>query len=353
MERVAITRMMGVKELRRMARKEKSGRVAARMLAIANVLSGMSRGMAAQLAGMERQTLRDWVHRFNAEGRAGLRDRPRSGRSWELGEADRHTRCVIVETGPDPERDGLARWRRIDLKTWLKNECGVAYHERSVGQRRKRLGYRHMSVRPAHPQGDPDARKDCKENFAAQVAAVLPARAKGHAIERWFQDEARVGQNGTLTRIWARRGSRPRLTRDQRYAWADIVGAGCPARDAGVALVMPDANIPAMNRQLEEISRPVVRDAPAVIIIDGAGWHKPGGKLVVPDNITLLHLPPYSPELNAQEHVWEYLRHNYLAGRLFDTYDDIVDACCTAWNAFAAAKDQSQSIASRDWRCLG
>ena len=92
------------------------------MLAIANVLSGMSREAAAQMAGMERQTLRDWVHRFNVEGVDGLRDRPRSGRPCEIGEETRKKLCVIVEAGPELEKDGLVRWRRVDLKRWLKSE---------------------------------------------------------------------------------------------------------------------------------------------------------------------------------------------------------------------------------------
>jgi transposase len=163
MESIAITRTMDIKELRRLARLEKSGWVAARMLAIANVLSGMSRGMAAQLAGMERQTLRDWVHRFNAEGVEGLRDRPRSGRPCELTEADRKKLCEIVEKGPNPERDNLVRWRRIDLKKWLEAECGAVYHERSVGKLLKRFGYSHMSVRQINPDADPALIEDFKK----------------------------------------------------------------------------------------------------------------------------------------------------------------------------------------------
>ncbi len=142
------------------------------------------------------------------------------------------------------------------------------------------------------------------------------------------------------------------MKRDQRYECAYIFGAVCPARDTGVALVLPDANTDAMNRHLAEISLHVAKDAHAVIVIDGAGWHRPGGKLVVPQNITLLRLPPYSPELNAQENIWQYLRQNYLAGKIFDEYDDIVEACCEAWNALAALKGQIKSIASRDWLCL-
>jgi len=178
MEGIVITRRMDVKELRRLARKEQSGRVAARLLAIATGLSGMNRGQAAHLSGMERQTLRDWVHRFNEEGVEGLRDRPRSGRAWKIGEADRKKFFAVVEAGPDPERDGLVRWRRIDLKGWLKTECGVAYHERSVGKLLRRLGYSHMSVRPVHRESDPARLEDFKKTSRRKSRKSSPDMRK-------------------------------------------------------------------------------------------------------------------------------------------------------------------------------
>jgi hypothetical protein len=103
-----------------------------------------------------------------------------------------------------------------------------------------------------------------------------------------------VGQQGTLTRVWAERGSRPVAPRDQRYSWAYLFGAICPARGTGTALVLPVANTDMMNLHLDEISACVAPDAHAVLVIDGAGWHQPGRRLKVPQNITLLHLPPLS-----------------------------------------------------------
>lgn len=104
-----------------------------------------------------------------------------------------------------------------------------------------------------------------------------------------------------------------------------------------------------MNEHLAEISRTVAPGAYAVIILDGAGWHLPGGKLRIPDNISLLPLPPYSPELNPTENVWAYLRGNHLSNRVWDTYEEIVDACCTAWNALIAEPARITSIGSREW----
>jgi hypothetical protein len=119
----------------------------------------------------------------------------------------------------------------------------------------------------------------------------LPEAARGKAIEIWFQDEARVGQQGTLTRIWARRGTRPRAPRDRRYDWAYLFGAVCPQRRATAALVMPRANAEALSKHLAEISREVAAGAHAVLVLDGAGYHV-AADLEIPANITLLHLPP-------------------------------------------------------------
>lgn len=123
----------------------------------------------------------------------------------------------------------------------------------------------------------------------------------------------------------------------------------CPARGTGAALVLPYANAAAMNLHLTEISRCVARGAHAVVTLDGAGWHQTGDKLCVPPNISLLLLPSYAPELNPQENIWQFLRQNYLANRVYPTYDAIVDACCDAWNRLTAQPDRIASIASRSW----
>jgi hypothetical protein len=144
-------------------------------------------------------------------------------------------------------------------------------------------------------------------------------------------------------------GSRPTAPRDQRYKWAYLFGAVCPARGVGAGLVLPYANVEAMNLHLQEISTQVSQNAFAVLTLDGAGWHQVGDRLAVPENIGLLHLPPYSPELNPVENIWEFLRQNDLSNRVYETYEAIVDACCVAWNKLIAAPDRIRSITTRDW----
>ncbi len=181
------------------------------------------------------------------------------------------------------------------------------------------------------------------------MVPIRPAHAQGQSLECWFQDEARVGQKGILTRSWAKRGTRPPIKRDQRHDHAYIFGAVCPWRDKGLALVRPEVNLDAMNLHLAAIATAVPPNNHAVAIIDRAGWHQAGATLGVPYHISLLRLPPDSPELNAQENIWQYLRQNFLAGPIFDTYDAIVDTCCDAWNALIAETGRITSIATRDW----
>ncbi len=174
---VAITRReLSAGELRRAARGCRDVAAARRMLALALVLEGQPRGAAARAVGMDAQSLRDWVPRCNAEGLAGLRDRPRSGRPPRLTAEQRAELAEVVEQGPDPARDGVVRWRRVDLQALIKVRFGVEMHERSVGKVLRRLGFRRLSVRPRHPQADPGA-QDALKLPRAGAAGAARARA--------------------------------------------------------------------------------------------------------------------------------------------------------------------------------
>ena len=155
-----------------------------------------------------------------------------------------------------------------------------------------------------------------------------------------------------MVRQWARTGSRPCQPADQRYENAYLFGAICPTRGTGAALVMPHADTQAMQAHLEEIARTVARRAHAVLILDRAGWHITD-KLIVPSNITLIFLPPRAPELNPVENISQYLRANWLSNRVFDTYEDIVEAACEAWNKLIANPNAIISIGLREWVCMG
>jgi transposase len=150
-------------ELRRLACRAASAAQARRMLAIALVLEGSDRTTAAKSCGMDRQTLRDWVHRYNAEGIAGLVDRSRPGRPPRLSPAQVAELVEIVETGPDVAVDRVVRWRCIDLKGVVAERFAVGLSERQVGRILNRQGYTRLKPRPQHPQADEAAQAAFKK----------------------------------------------------------------------------------------------------------------------------------------------------------------------------------------------
>src|ERR687883_775119 len=161
---VAITRReLDAGGLRREAARCRDAKAARRMLALALVLEGGSREAAARAAGMDRQTLRDWVHRYNAEGLAGLRDRRRPGPRPRLTPEQAAELATAVERGPDPDRDGVVRWRRVDLKALIETRFAVRLHERSVGKVLRRLRVPRPSGRPKHPKADEAAQEAFKK----------------------------------------------------------------------------------------------------------------------------------------------------------------------------------------------
>ena len=151
-----------------------------------------------------------------------------------------------------------------------------------------------------------------------------------------------------MTRRWWVRGERPTGLCDQRFASAYLYAAVCPATGADFALVLPTVSTIAMNRFLKDFSASLEPDVQAVLVLDQAGWHS-SRALDVPDNVTLVPLPPYSPQLNPVERVWLYLRDRFLSHRLLDSYEDIVNACCDAWNALTASPERLRSLTSYPW----
>jgi len=173
---IEVRRDISVVVLRKKARQEKDGRVASRLLAIANALDGMSREDAARQAGMTRQTLRDWVIRYNANGVEGVRDAPKGHAKRALTPEQEEKLAVLVTQGPP---DGtLVRWRRVDLRAVIKREFGVEYHERSVGKILHRLGFVRLSVRPLHPETDLEAQEAFKKTSPQKSWKSCPITPK-------------------------------------------------------------------------------------------------------------------------------------------------------------------------------
>jgi hypothetical protein len=161
-------------------------------------------------------------------------------------------------------------------------------------------------------------------------------------------DEARVGQKGRLCHRWWLKGRRPPGRRDRRFGWAYLFAAVEPGTGADVALVLPEATTAAMNLFPAEFAAGLSGDVHAVLVLDRAGRHG-AEALAIPPTVTLVPLPPYSPELNPVERVWLHLRERFLSLRVLADYRAMVDACCAAWNRLVAEPGRLRSLCDQPW----
>ena len=151
--------------------------------------------------------------------------------------------------------------------------------------------------------------------------------------------------------MWAAKGTRPRALKQLGFESAYVFGSVCPGKGMAEGIVMPKVNTDAMNKHVALLSSRLQDDEHAVLVCDRASWHR-SKSLRVPSNITLFLLPPYSPELNPVEQVWQWMRQRFWANRVFNDYEDIVHACCQAWNTFAQLPDQITSLCTRKWALI-
>jgi transposase len=163
----------------------------------------------------------------------------------------------------------------------------------------------------------------------SQLAAIRQAHPE-QQIQVFFQDEARFGQQGTLTCVWAERGSHPRAVRQTQYDYLYVIAAACPATGQAEGILAPYLNTETINAFLREFSAAIAPGVQAVLVWDGAGYHT-SGRLQVPANVSLIQLPPYSPELNPIEHLWHYLRSHDWSNRKYTAYTALAAAALHAW----------------------
>ena len=162
----------------------------------------------------------------------------------------------------------------------------------------------------------------------------------------WFQDESRYGQKGITTKIWARRGSRPTLIRQNGFQCCYMIGAVEPIRGKHFGFCYTVLDTSVMNEFLRLLSQRAGSRKLIILVVDNAGWHD-SAELKVPANILLLPLPPYSPELNPIENLWGYLKENFLSHRVYENLDDVIRIGCDVFKNLT--KDVIQSVCHRNW----
>jgi len=237
---VAITRTeLDAAGLRAAAKRSKDAAAARRMLALAMVLEGSSRSEAARAAGMDRQTLRDWVHRYNADGIAGLSDAPRSGRPSALSEDQEQELRELVIAGPDLERDGVVRWRCIDLRSVIAERYDVVLHERTVGKLLRRMGMAWVQPRPHHPKQDLEA----QSAFKKTSPPTSPRFCHPKRLARRSRSGSRM-KPGSASKVHCPTSGRRGAPARRRSATAAMTPPTCSVRSAQTGPSAPPSSCP-------------------------------------------------------------------------------------------------------------
>ncbi|WP_347361141.1 IS630 family transposase [Vibrio vulnificus] len=332
-------------DFKKLASQQKSIQMKMRLLALAHFKDGHSRTQIAKFLKVSRTSVNKWVQTFLEEGLEGLQEKPRTRRLAFLNAEQREQLSQYIKARAMDSSGG--RLTGNDIHAYIVNEFGKHYHPDSIYYLLNHMGFSWITSRSKHPRQSQQIQDDFKK-FNIETILKIPGHMGLDNVDVWFQDEARFGQQNTTTRLWAERGSRPRVVKQQQFEYAYLFGSVCPARGIGEAMVVPWVNKNIMVEHLKQLSAVTEKGRHAVVIMDGAGWHT--NDIAEPfDNVSIIKLPPYSPELNPIEQVWSWLRQHSLANQSFADYDYIVSKVCRAWNSFLECSARVRQMCSRRW----
>jgi transposase len=333
--------------LRELARTHNhSRRIWVRFQAVVLAQAGRTAPDIAEALGCSRRAVQQWIARYNDGGPDALRERPHTGRPPRL-PADQLARLKQRLDEPPQPGDGVCVLRGADIRRILEHEFGVRLGLRAVYLVLDRIGYSSLVPRPQHKDSDEELQAIFKEVVGDQIEAIVEAHPAAQ-VQVFFEDEARFGQRGTITRVWAPRGSRPRAVRQTEYTFLFVLVAVCASTGAVSALVMPELNTAVVNLFLDQFARERPVGVHAVLIWDGAGYHT-AGALVVPPNVSLILLPPYSPELNPVENLWHYLRSHDWSNRVYGGYEDLKEEAVRSLCRVCLDAERMKTVCAADY----
>ena len=317
-----------------------------RVQAIVLAKQGRTAQDIADALGCSLKAVKNWVVQYNRGGIEALHERRRSGRPPRLDPHEHPRLKQRLDAPPRPE-DGVCTFRGLDVQRILEQEFGALMSLQAVYDLLHRLGYNDLMPRPHHENAIPEVQEFFKEIVVDQIDAIA-ADHPDEEIRVYFQDEARFGTQGTITRVWARKGSRPRAVRQNGREWLYVMIAVCAVTGDASALIMPELNTAVVNLFLEQFSGDLPAGVHAVLIWDGAGFHT-GGDLVVPAGVSLIQLPPYSPELNPVENLWHYLRSHHWSNRMYKGYEDLKEEAVRSLGVVCQDTDKLKTICNADY----
>jgi transposase len=329
-------------------KKERDPLIKIKLLALHHLQSGKLLKDVVELTLYDECAIRRWIRAFVDFDYEGLIEKPGRGSKPRLAPNDEDSFKKYLDELQESKNGG--RITCIDIQKLLFEKFDCNYTTSGVYTLLDRLNIVWISGRSKHPKHCEDAINNFKETFPEEIDKIKE-EIENKKIEVWWQDESRVGQQGSLSRVWATKGTRPRVVRQGQFLSTYIFGACCPEKDKGCALILPECSTGMMQIHLNEISKQVEKGYHAIILMDRASWHTTEA-LNIPSNISLMPLPPYSPELNPMEQVWQKLKHDHLSNKVFKNYDEIVSSCVKAWNSFCDTEGNINQLCSRSWAKL-
>lgn len=326
-------------------KRERNPLIKIKLQALHHLQSGKLLKDVADIVLYDEKAVRRWIRAFVAYDYEGLIEREGRGQRPRLPNEQVEEFKDSLDQLHDDKNGG--RVTVEDIQELLANDFDCNYSRSGVYTLLDRINVVWISGRSKHPQHSQEAIDSFKEAFPEEVDK-LKEKLEHNKIEVWWQDESRVGQQGSLSRVWAAKGTRPRVVRQRQFLNTYIFGACCPDKDKGCALILPECHTGMMQLHLEEISKNVEDGFHAIVMMDRASWHTTEA-LNIPFNITLFPLPPYSPELNPMEQVWQKIKADDLTNTTFKNYEDIVQRCSDAWNSFCDKEGNIEKLCSRSW----
>jgi transposase len=333
-------------QLHDLARSIPQKRTWRRLQAVILAQQGWTGPLIARSLGCSLRSVKNWVAQYNRGGVEALHDRPRAGRPRRLA-PEHYPRLKERLDAPPRAEDGVCTLRGHDVRRILGQEFGVTMSLQAVYDLLDRIGYSSLVPRPRHEDSIPEVQAYFKEIVVEQIEAIA-AEHPDKEVRTYFEDEARFGTQGTITRVWAPRGSRPRAVRQNGREWLYVLMAVCVSTGATSALIMPGLDTEVLNLFLEQFAKELPAGVHAVLIWDGAGYHT-SGDLVVPGNVSLIQLPPYSPELNPVENLWHYLRSHHWSNRPYEGYKGLEREAIRSLCAVCEDAGTIKSICNADY----
>ena len=332
---------LSLEQLERLERDETDVAKAKRLRIVILALKGYTAPSIALSLGPSRRICQRWVRRYNESGLAGLEDRRGQPRRLPVTPEQEVALRQRLDAGAT-DQDRVCSLRGREIRNVLAQEFGVLRSLPAVYHLLHRLGYSYLRPRPRHRRADPEAQAAFVRELPDRLRALAAARPE-RRVRVYFQDESRFGQQGTTTHVWARRGSRPTAVRQTEYQYLWVLGAVCPETGHAEGLLSPRLNTEVVNLFLRQFSATLPAEEHAVMIWDGAGFHV-SRRLRVPDNVTVLSLPPYSPELNPIENLWHYLKSRFWSNRAYQDYDALEQAAVDAWRQAVLDPELMKSV---------